>query len=823
MLKISDLESMAREEVFGVDHLPYGEHRDGIFLHLDGSVGQAWELVPSPCEGAGQEALEALADAVGGFVGRLSPGLHMQFILWSDSDVGPALEAYRQMAPQGKDRIVDKIIDEKLRHILASHDGFNGEASEKFTPKRLRAFLTVRSFPSWPASSRRELAQGFFLNTESEGSCWKEWACIRTEFIRTTSMIESQFQSLQLPLHPLDGKEMAGMLYCLLNPRRSRMIRTLHSRRDPIREQILFNAPLAQGAGFVLDGHPTRVMSLKALPQQTFPGMFAGAGAFFDCHPRMMLTVNFIVPDQNEAISRLKFQKTFAFIQRTSSMGDVSEEAVQKKEELSGLITEIFKNGRSVVQLRMHVVLWDENEAALERACDALMVQLHRAGAEGLKEEIIAPSIFLTCLPLNFDHRLENFVRRDRRLLSDNFADMMPVYGAMRGTGTPAALYLNRRGEPVGVDLFDSPTNPHGIIVGASGAGKSFFTNDLIYQNYRLGARFFVLDKGHSYRKTCGILQGQYVHFDLKAPLTINPFFAPATSENLAFLVEVLALMASGGDERDRLAREEKGFLQKAILEAYARVSGREVTLSDVVAVLQGPMGERLALRLAPFTRSGQYGRFFDGPNEFSVGRRFTVFELAELSAYPDLQLVVLLNIMFFVTQFVSDEKLRAERKFLLIDEAWQLLKMANTADFIGNAFKTFRKYRCATLAVTQEVADLLQQKSGLAILANTANKIFLKQEPSVIDQLRQELSMPQEAAALLRSVHTVKGKYSEALLMAPSATGVLRLVPDPFLYWAATSEPRDNAYLEEARQRSGGDLLAALAHCAEAYPYGVR
>ena len=234
-------------------------------------------------------------------------------------------------------------------------------------------------------------------------------------------------------------------------------------------------------------------------------------------------------------------------------------------------------------------------------------------------------------------------------------------------------------------------------------------------------------------------------------------------------------------------------------------------------------MGRRLALRLAPFMKNGQYGKFFDGPHAFTIDTRFTVFELAELSAYPDLQLVVLLNIMFFVTRFVSSEKLHAQRKFLLIDEAWQLLKMANTADFIANAFKTFRKYRCSVLAITQEVSDLLQQKSGLAILANTANKIFLKQEASVIEQLKRELCLSEEVAALLRSVQTVKGQYSEALMMMPSSVGVVRLVPDPFLYWAATSEPRDNAYLQETRERLGGDLLLALAHCAASHPYGVR
>jgi conjugal transfer ATP-binding protein TraC len=233
-------------------------------------------------------------------------------------------------------------------------------------------------------------------------------------------------------------------------------------------------------------------------------------------------------------------------------------------------------------------------------------------------------------------------------------------------------------------------------------------------------------------------------------------------------------------------------------------------------------MGARLALRLAPFTAGGQYGRFFDGPNAFEVDRRFTVFELAELGAYPDLQLVVLLNIMFFVTRFVAAEHLRAQRKFFLIDEAWQLLKMANTADFIANAFKTFRKYRCAALAVTQEVGDLLQQPSGQAIMANAANKVFLKQEAALIERLRRELDLPPAAAALLRSVATVKGRYSEALVLAGGSAGVVRLVPDPFLYWAATSDPRDNALLDAARERFDGELLPALEHCAATRPLGA-
>ena len=276
--------------------------------------------------------------------------------------------------------------------------------------------------------------------------------------------------------------------------------------------------------------------------------------------------------------------------------------------------------------------------------------------------------------------------------------------------------------------------------------------------------------------------------------------------------------------------------MQEDILSAYAERKNKdeEVTLSDVVDKLKShacnrmlgigeSIGLKLALRLTRFTKEGQYGKFFDGKNQFNLGTKFTVFELGNLSSHSDLQLVVLLNIMYFITNFVSSAEMKPKRKFLLIDEAWSLLRLKNTADFITNSFKTYRKYHCSAVAITQEIVDLIGKDCGIAIQANAANKVFLKQEPNIVDSLKTFASLSDKEIELLKSVETQKGKFSEALIISDTSRGVIRLVPDPFLYWLATSDARDNEYLENEVQKHGGRYLEAISKCAKERPYGVH
>ncbi len=837
------MESLFSQGTSFVELLPYIEYSNDTFVNHDGSLGKIWQITLWEAEGKGDAYLASLAAQAHNFLTRLpSKQIACQFILMGEANVEDKLQAYDHYSEGAQSNRL--FAEGKLSHIRASYEGFWPHEAPLFSPRRMRVLITLRFFPQWLHPSAWQKAQSFLSSTAGiEKEMQRQQEVHVEEFEKYVHLMEGVLQAAGLPYKALNDQDLADFVYPILNPKRVKQVAKIiidTSEGEAIRNQILFNEPTATANGVDLEGVSYQVVTLKELPDKTQAGMFsrelheATRFCLLDACPDLMIVINLTVPPANESMGQLNMQKSFTFMHQDNWLGDKSIEAVEKKKELDEVIGQMFKGNERIVHARMHFIVRHADKNRCEEAADNVINLLSRLNCEGFKENLIGASLFLASLPLNFDPYYERFIKRTKRLSSTNAADMLPLFGSMAGTKTPAQMYLNRRGEVVFLDFFDSNINPHGVVIGASGAGKSFFMNDFIVQNARLGGHFFVMDKGDSYKKLNAILKGQYMTFDLNHSVTINPFINEPTPENLSFLMSLLTQMACGADERDRLNREEEGLIQRAVLQAYDTIKNREIILSDVVSILNdnkfnddfginSVMGPTLALRLTPFTSKGPYGGFFDGPNQFQIKGRFTVFELANLSAYSDLQLVVLLNLMFFMTNFVAQPQMRPLRKFLLIDEAWSLLKVKNTADFITNAFKTFRKYRCSVVAITQEMADLTRQESGIAIQANASNKIFLKQEAAVIDLLKDKLSLDAAVIAALKTLETRKRKFSESLIITDSSCGIVRLIPDPYLYWAASSEARDNDFLWGKVEEFKGDIMKAIDYCAKEHPYGVK
>lgn len=237
--------------------------------------------------------------------------------------------------------------------------------------------------------------------------------------------------------------------------------------------------------------------------------------------------------------------------------------------------------------------------------------------------------------------------------------------------------------------------------------------------------------------------------------------------------------------------------------------------MADIVQRLKHPeqdvdrLGLRLARMVAPYLRGNPLGRYFDGPNALLIRPGLTVIELKELERTPSLQAVFVMALLHLVTTFFSRAP-REHRKFIVVDEAWAILKSEYGANILALIARTYRKLGTAAVFISQFLTDF-DGPAGQAIRDNCPNRIFLRQELDALKRMKEPLGFSERHLQALSSATNVPGRYSEAMLVTPGGRCMVRIIPDPVTYWVATTHPADTGRWNLALEETGGRVDAAL------------
>ena len=283
-----------------------------------------------------------------------------------------------------------------------------------------------------------------------------------------------------------------------------------------------------------------RILSVLTLPAETWPGLMTlprtvgGSGGLLALPEHSWFTVAGQVFDQERAIGWLKLKKALAFQQRLTLLGDVQVESARIKGEIDAVLDRAFAGNKRIALASGFIACMAPPDLIQELA-ERARALAGQADVRLYPEALMTLPCWLQSLPLGYDPAHAHYLQRGRRLLSENLADLLPLYGGFAGTRTATQLLLSRRGELVPFDPWDSETAPHMLVTGKTGAGKSFLVSDLILQQLRQGAAVFVLDKGDSYRRLAECLGGRYVRLSADTPICINPFAGPGDAEHQAF------------------------------------------------------------------------------------------------------------------------------------------------------------------------------------------------------------------------------------------------------------------------------------------------
>ncbi len=820
-----------------VDLLPYHsvDPEGNVALLIDSSDGEprwmgvAWKLVPPETEAAPETELGLLASRLDSILSAIPEGTVAQLILRARRDISGKLGTWLKAARQPSELLVD-LAHSRCRALESLDFMFKGRP---FRARSIEVYFTLAQETSWAdhrVKPRETLRLAGGGPAPLEDRLREAYVKDRRQILDLAATVENLLTASSIPHARLDEEGVVRLLYRVLNPGKdSALAIPRTSRGELLRERVAashLGADLESGV-VALDGMLYKVVSVTGLPAVTWAGMLvrsAELAAVIEFVPEFDLVLQIDVPNQEE--TRRRFTGVRKDATNQSQNAHQSPTLAPLLQEFVALEMELASGAR-VLSTRIHAILRGPNEEQLDGWVRSARNAFHQAGFRTVLEDALAPTLFLQSLPLAYRPRNDRALRRGRKTLTLNVAHFLPLYGALKGTEQPGQILLNRLGEPVFLNFFSSQLAPHAIVSGQPGSGKSVFANDLILNARRVGARVVVLDRGGSYQRLCEILGGAYVALDTKKPRRINPCGKSDAEGNCpedanSFLRDWLVEIATQG--KGDLSVHDRSVLSIAVRKAFAAKPKGEVFLGDLEAALRGlaaetPVAKELAVCLSDFSGRGPYARLFDGPNELDFGNPLVAIDLAGAALEDSVASILIMAIMHYIAD--SARQWPHEEKYLVIDEAWTLLRSPAAARFIVNVSRTARKNRLSLVVVSQQVTDF-EGPTGQAIVNQAPYKVFLRQNAQAITAAQSFLGLTPREVELYQSVDTVKGRFSEMLVKTPDSAGVARLVPDPFTYWLTTTDPKDKVVLERILEKHHGTVRTALREASLTYPFGV-
>lgn len=350
-----------------------------------------------------------------------------------------------------------------------------------------------------------------------------------------------------------------------------------------------------------------------------------------------------------------------------------------------------------------------------------------------------------------------------------------------------------------GLVIFDRfrLENANMVVFAKSGAGKSFSVKLEALRSMMTGTDILIIDPENEYQKLAEAVGGSYIRLSLNSDTRINPFDLPkvidtedaddALRANLVTLHGLLRLMLGGsqmaanGQIMPSLTPAEEADLDQGLIDTYARAgitsdplthTGTPPTIADLYDTLlhMGGTGPQLAQRLRKYT-TGTFAGIFSQQSNIDINNNLVVFNIRDLEdELRPVAMYIVLSHIWNITRSIQ------KKRMLIVDEAWQLMKYDDSANFLFSLAKRARKYALGLTTISQDVEDFMGSKMGRAIVANSSMQLLLKQSPSAVDVLSDVFKLTEEERKRLANFPVGQGLFFAGqnhvhIQIVPSAT----------------------------------------------------
>ena len=772
-----------------------------VFLTKTGEVGVILEV-----RGIDYECLDS--SAVDGLTKRLESALKLfdesysvyQYLFKRNNEPIP-FELYGN-------KIVDAAIQNRIHYLASKSDTlfslavyyvvfFKGfEASAKIVD-------ALRALPRSPRKAMEDLRAHFSSHKQvvTLGRQISNAEAALLQKARNFILQVSDFVRVRI----LDKHEAFRVLKRTLNfhPDKLDLSKLKH---DTFLDYYLPESPVECHRGYLrVDDYFVKVLTLKEPSAQSFPLIFK---RLLEVEANYYVVTEWKKEDSGKMrrilqTKRRHFHNTKRSFTSQVSLNDSPTQDVlldDSKEsqvrELGEGVKEIELHGNYFGEFSLTVVIYDLDLAKVDRACADFYKVFSVHDAQLYEERYNLLNAFLAAVPGNHAFNLRRLY-----LLNTNYADFSFLFTLQSGEPTNqhlrseylAVLETNHR-TPYFLNLHYRDV-AHTMILGRTGAGKSFLLNFLATNLQKYEPYTFIFDLGGSFESLTQLFAGSYVRVGLESgDFKINPFSLEPTKENLDFLALFLKVLLQGqkGSEVDP-AIERELFHQ---IENLYSVDPSLRTLS----VLANTLGHDVAMRLSKWTRGGQFGFLFDNSEDTISFSRFQCFDFQRMSQYPELLEPLLFYILHRANAVIADRQISSQFKAFFIDEAWVFLKNPSIQRYVVEALKTWRKHNAAMILSTQSLDELKRSDILDVIVESCATKIFLANPDMDRELYRRQFHLNDNEVELIAGLIPKQ----QFLIKTPELAKIANLHVDPKSYWLYTNDPYDNKKRKQAFEAHG-------------------
>lgn len=512
-------------------------------------------------------------------------------------------------------------------------------------------------------------------------------------------------------------------------------------------------------------------------------------------HPRMLhrlfaldfpiwAALDIYTYSSSEALKLLQQKQISALYER--GIGQAADEAEHVTHTVKGLRYELNRVGAALHTLRLSVVVGAPNGGRLNQRLELVR------GATGLEMEGWESNVSLMRQLFSAEPPKET----DGAILTSTGLCILTgsALSYRRRTNTSGALAgVDQNQAPVVINIFDDRNPSYNIVVlGQTGAGKTFSVLLLMLRHLLMGVRLIIIDPQGNI--DLSFLGEEVSHKSVLGTSAASINILDIVHDEIANQVEgVLAIFAmlgimAGGDIISR------ALLDEVLMDIYRPLWGREgvdntdvpelgavkLRLEQVAADSRRPDRIReeaalLAYTLMPYvsgSRAALFGR--QTTVDFSLSHPVTVFDISRLptskSKDSNLRAALLSILVADVNQAIRRKRREGDTVPILffVDEMGILMREPVIASYISEEYKTARSRRVGMIVADQDLhsflgpADESGLHHGIPMLANSAFQfIFFQQSgqkaivrehfPDIPDSLIERLPMLTQGTCIAR------------------------------------------------------------------------